>query len=518
MQKTIIFFSFVFGSVSLFSQTKHTIDIKFPKLRALSQLHSVQNLGEKGTLYVESRISDFKASGLTFTYLSLDGKVFWKTDLVKMNYIAPVVAIARNNDMLLYQTNGVKPLHVAVSGRGSGKLNSSESNKNPFFFCRLDYTGKTIESGESGVEYPLLCLYESDDKLWALMQSTEEKTNTVAVWLQELDKKTLKPMGKPQKTEVPEATKGAELSHRMQSVKGFINNYWVLVGRDSENLVFYGKKVNLEQGKVNFQIVITDLKGKKKHDFATDIQLDNKRFINRTPNNSAHISYAEFYKEYYTTATSMSPNPISGINQLRGGQFIDAGTLGECAVDMQNKAIYFFGNTGAEPDNSKVDVNGCFVQKFNFAGQKLWSREERYTPKNDKDLPTVPNVLYLNPAHKGLMFYSFPDVRLALDTEGGVLPKVSAHLASVQSKFDGRGQTILGERTDLYGFYHCEIAKTALLSQLFESKAAEALQKNLETNGHSDSWYLIQSHKNSFTVFESDPLAKKYMAWVVPTH
>ncbi len=475
-------------TLPLFAQ-KHDLEFDWPKRRVMGGLYHIFSLGENGTVFYEQVVKGPMSATMKISYVSADGKRSWVSDDVK-NIAIDCDVVWDNTGFIIYNKN---------------------SKKKQVELWHFDYSGKLTASGEPKFDYPVLSVFRSGGKLVAILES--DKKQLKKLYLQELAPKTFAPLGTPKQVEAPEGKVHSDLQIASR-LKGTVENHWAFLGADETRLLFYGKKIMLKEGLVQFEVVVTDHGGRRTGGFTQQIALAPGRHVNRSRQSHRHLRRINWMDEYYTGGSA--PGEQVYVRQYG----VDPGVYGECMVDWSQAAVYFYGKSSSKPEDSRIEPDGYFIQKYSFTGEKQWAVEEK-TPKTGKSksaetlLNLYDDVFYLNPATGLVVYRDFPTLNQVLDANGTSSMKASVDLKTLNADYTEALVTTRFDNSRLFGFYHSELDQTPILSKLFPAEAAAALQKHLETNGHPASWYLIQANNKSFTVLETDPSSEAYSVWTV---
>ncbi len=479
----------LFMASSLFAQQQEQ-QLEWKKNNYISETYS---LDEQGTAYIER-------DGLQFTrvnYFSADGKTFWKSKKTIKQLSYRGGCFSDKTGFTVYD----KPLTMV-------------GNNRVLEFIRFDYAGNMVEDGKQKFDYPVISHIQSDGKFWVLMESVSNDVISAdwltTLYLQEIDPKNLKPLGEPQKIDLPAKKYEQHSTASLGNIKGTVAFYWTLAGYDEKTLLFYGKRTDMTAGKVSYEFVKTDFSGKKLEEFNVEILLENAKFVNRTvvQKNINETS------EAYTSSSA----PGSG---YYGSQTIDPGNFGGCHVDWQQKGLYFYGCYGNEPDYARTKVAGYFIQKFSLSGKNIW----RYQTKDDvispakKYEPWWPTHLIVNNKTGRVILFDFPVNVFSLDSTG-LNAEFYSYPAFQDKKDDekkgfyaGVANTYL--QPHLYALQHSEIMTPTLPQSILGTQAVETLQTFLEKNGHTTSTYMIQQNKTTFQVLEMDLKGKMFRFWTL---
>ena len=484
--KTITLVFCLFTTLPLLAQ-KHPINFEWPKPRVIGGLFYMFSLGENGTVFYEQDVRGPMSAVMKIAYISADGKTSWVSDKVK-NMAIDCDVVWDDAGFTVYNKN---------------------SKKKSVEFWHYDYKGKVTASGESKFEYPVLSIFRSGEKRIAILES--DKKQLKKLYIQELAPKTFAPAGSPKPVEAPEAKVRSDLQIASR-LKGTVENYWAFGGADETRLFFYGKKVLLKEGLVQFEIIITDHSGRKVNGFTRQIELAPGNYVNRTWKSREHLRRLAWYDEFYTGGSS--PGETVYVPHYT----LDAGTYGECMVDWRQSAVYFYGSSSSKPEDNRIAPDGYFVQKYSLSGEKLWSIEKKIEKEQKgKKLPAEYNspsneILYLNPVNKNVLYRKFPALAMVADEKGAV----TLNAKPVSAEYSEAGQPRHFDQNKLLGFYHAELMQTDLLSAFLQADAAAALHKHFEANGHPSSFYIIQVNKGYATVLETNPETESYAVWTVP--
>lgn len=429
------------------------------------------------------------SAAMQLTYVSADGQTTWESGNFK-NIANKCAAFAEENAFVVV-----------------------DRKKDKFSFWRFDYSGAQKEKGEIKLSGSILDIIRCNGKCSAILDI--EKKKKPQLFLQELDGRSLQPTGTLKPVELPEAERGYEHINWGRN-SGTIENHWVFAGSDGNRLAFYGKKTDLKASSATFEIVITDQNGKKLNGFTYTVQLGSKQYLNRSWIAREHLNWTEWNEEYLTE------NPAV-VNPVAFGGY-EIGSFGECAINWKQEAVYFFGATANVPETSDgVPATGYFVQRFSFAGEKIWEATGKYAElgknlafsgyANARD-----EIFYSSEATGNVVYRSFPKIDAVFDVQGKALSKHTIDLKPVKNDYAVIGQPLHYDPDKLPGYYHFELEQTQLLQYMFPADEAAIVSNFLEKNGHRASFYLLQSHKDYCTVLETDPVKEQYIVWTIPLH
>jgi len=454
------------------------------------------NIGEQGSVYV-IKVGYDKAR---VNYISADGQVKWESEKIKFN--------GRN---LSYDDAGFVVYSLSTS-MGMAKTTSTIQ------FLRYDFAKKAATEGEIKLKDAFIAMMHAKGKLWYLSESGKE-LGIKKLYLVEANPKTLEPSGEPKLIAgLPENKQDYGLTNKLGVIKGSVALYWTLAGHDDSNLLFYGKKSDATNGKIQYEFVKTDYSGKKVAAFNVDIELDDKKFVHRT-NVLRNINER---LESYTT----SPNAISQTSAE-----IDAGNFGACQVDISNGAIYFYGTYGDKPDDASAQPSGYYIQKYNMAGERIW----HYQTSDDlikkswaysyaapekvhlkvRTWPSVPTRLVLNSATGRVMLFDYPFNMFSVDSLGMhpafyAIPALSEKEREEESKNAyWQNQTL----RELHPMRHTELLSSNLTEALFGTAHGKSLKDFASKYEKNAPQYIVQQLQNGLRVMTYDAEDQECVVW-----
>jgi len=483
--KHLLFFLALLLAFPLFSQ-KQTLHFEWPKRSADAFLLAVFGLGDKGIAFCEQ----VKGRHTLVSYLSADGKTSWRSDKIDQLFFKNAQAFWDEDGFTIY----ARP------------QTSYKDNKKVFF--RLNYAGKIIDQGERKFDLDVITHVQSAGKLYFILEA--EKKGITTLYLQETDRGSLKPLGAPKPIDLPAKKNEQNIRRLMGKVKVDIAHYWAFAGSDDKYLLFFGKNVDLAAGKVNYLFVKTDHAGKKVAEFTIDMLLEDGKFINRTVNEKNINSVNEHYIVEIDHST----------------EHLDPGTFGECRVNWQQQAIYFFGCFGNEADYSETEVTGYYIQKYDLSGKRLWAWQRKNDMQREESkIEPAGWPMYLIPDTETgrVVCNNFPMRNFSVDSTGSNMQsypiqrfvKEKPDLGErIKARFS-MGTSLIQTYSGVFFLRPAEIAKPELLQDLFGTRAGGQLQAHLEKNGHVESIYLIQKNNTAFNILQMDQEKEQNTVWTV---
>ncbi len=451
------------------------------------------NVGGHGTVYSSS----VSIGRWRLNYISSDGQVKWESEKVKIN-----------GENLSYDDAGFVVYNISEH---AGMVKTTSTIQ----FLRYDFAKKTATEGDVKLKDAFLTMIHAKGKLWYLSQS-ESGSGLVKVYLTEASPKTLEPLGEPKLLAgLPEKKQDRGLTNKFGAIKGSIAVYWTLAGFNDNHLLFYGKKTDVTNGKVQYEFVKTDYAGKKVAAFNVDIELDDKKFVHRT-NVLRNIN--EEMESYATAAPSTTAA-------------VDPGNFGACHVDMNHGAIYFYGTYGDKPDDASAQPVGYYIQKYNMTGERIWhyqssddlikkswaysySAPEKVYMKV-RTWPSVPTRLVLNSVTGRVMLFDYPFNLLSVDSLGRhpefyATPTLSNKEREEESKNAYWDNQTLRE---LCPMRHKEVLSSNLAEALFGAAEGKSFKDFASKHEKNAPKYVVQQLQNGLRVMVYDKEKNECVVW-----
>ncbi|GEM_PF-2166001 len=493
------------GSSALFAQQEE----QRLKERKSNYNPMMFNLGEHGTAYV-IMVGYDKAS---VNYISADGQVKWASEKVKINA-----------ESLSYDDAGFVVYSSSIS---TGIVKTTSTIQ----FLRYDFAKKAATEGDFKLKDAFITMIHANGKLWYLSQS-ESGSGLVKLYLVEANPKTLEPLGEPKLIAgLPENKQDYGLRNKLGGIKGSVSLYWTLAGFDDNYLLFYGKKSDATNGKVQYEFVKTDYAGKKVAAFKVDIELADKKYVQRTNILRNINERMEAYSTRSTTETTSSFNNKFQYTTTYAGVMVDAGNFGACHVDMSKGAIYCYGTYGDKPDDASAQPVGYYIQKHNMTGERIW----HYQTSDDlikkswaysyaapekvylkvRTWPSVPTRLALNSATGRVMLFDYPFNMFSVDSLGMhpefyAIPTLSEKEREQESKNASWDNQTLRE---LCPMRHNEVLSSNLTEALFGAVEGKSLEDFASKNEKNALKYTVQQLQNGLRVMTYDEKKKECVIW-----
>lgn len=466
------------------------------------------NLGEHGSAYVnmvgigKSRVD----------YIGADGQK-WTSEKLKFS-----------GANLCYNNDGFVLYGLSIS---SGMVKTTSTIE----FLRYDFTGKIATEGKVKIKDTFITMMYAKGKLWYLSAS-ESGNGLVKLYLTEAHPTTLEPLGESRLIDgLPENKQDRGLTNKFGHIKGSMAHYWTLAGFDDNYLLFYGKKSDATNGKIQYVFVKTDFSGKKLAAFNVDIELADNMYVHRT---NVLRNMNEALEAYTTGGGSETVHPFNtsaSYTTSYAAALVDAGNFGACQVDMNKGAIYFYGTYGDKPDDASAQPVGYYIQKYNMAGERVW----RYQTSDDlikkswaysyaapekvylkvRTWPTVPTRLVVNATTGRVLLLDYPFNVFSVDSLGGrpefyAMPALSEKEREKESKNAyWTNQTL---RT-LYPMRHLELLSSNLSEALFGAVEGKSLRDFALKNEKNMPQYTIQPLQKGFRVMAYDTERQEYVVW-----
>lgn len=465
------------------------------------------NAGEHGTVY-SFLVSDGR---WRVHYISADGQDKWESDKIKFS-----------GENLSYDDAGFVVYNI-LGNNGIGKTTSLIQ------FLRYDVNKKTATEGDFKLKDNFLTMIHAKGKLWYLSASESGK-GLVKLYIVEANPKTLEPLGEPKLIDgLPEKKQDRGFTNKSGVIKGSVALYWTLAGFDDNHLLFYGKKTDVTNGKVQYEFVKTDYAGKKVAAFNVDIELADKKYVHRT-NVLRNINERKESLSF-GSSTQVPFGSASSQEATYPGSEIDAGNFGACQVDMRNGVIYFYGTYGDEPDDASAQPVGYYIQKYNMSGERIWQYQTSdklikkswaysYTAPEKvylkvRDWPSVPTRLALNSATGRVMLFDYPFNLFSVDSLGMhpefyAIPTLSNKEREEESKNAyWENQTL----RELCPMRQKEVLSSNLAEVLYGAVEGKLLKDFVLKNEKNAPKYTVQQLQNGLRVMVYDKKKKECVVW-----
>lgn len=450
---------------------KHDIHFPFPERRVLSGLYSVYGLQDKGIFFYEGLQKMSLTKQLTF--LSADGKTSWKSPEFKEHMKSDVFAFG---DRLTFI--------------------STQGHVGEVLVMQFNEQGKVLYNAEVVFPHPVLSFFENDGKVYALLSEYKlKKANKI--FFQQVSPEGFQPQSQPVEVTLP-----------AYSDKDWQFPGWIFGGCNGNRMMFFWKSHSIPKGTVQYHIAILDKRGKLLSDFSVGLGTE-KRFVYSSENRNAFQRYiypklaGDTYKWVTDTRT---PGPAA---------------FSDVVVDWAGERIYVFGNYGTTTEAGFVikEPEGWFLKQYNFSGEEKWAKEEKYAKKSKEEPQFYPSGspwgISFSAEEQRILIRDFPEHNASLLYSGDSLHLSKISSAKTKEKFQGLGHSIIPHNESMHAWYHVEIMDSSVLELAFGIEAATALKAHFRQNERPDSWYIIQKHKESFSILECDPVAEQYAVWTV---